>query len=76
MLRFRGGFEIPLPGLLFPLLLMVPACAMEEAATEDPPASVEINQLPETEAGAVLAAALAEAEETDRQVFLHTGADW
>jgi len=76
MLRFRGGSESLLPGLLFALILLAPACAGEEASTEDPPASALTIQLPETEAGGVLAAALAEAGETDRHVFLHTGADW
>ena len=70
MLRFRSVSEGLLPGLLITLLLLLPACAGEEAST------VETIQLPETEAGAVLAAALAEAGETDRLVFVHTGADW
>jgi len=76
MFRFRGSSESLLPGLLFALLLLMPACAGEEPATEDPPASALTIQPPETEAGGVLAAALAEAGETDRHVFLHTGADW
>jgi len=76
MLRFKGKFGGFLAGLLFTLLLLVPACAREEAGTEDPPASPETIQLPETEAGAALAAALAQAGESGRNVFLHTGADW
>ena len=66
MLRFRSVSKVLLTGLLFTLLLLMPACAGEEAAI----------QLPETEAGGILAAALAEAGETDRYVFVHTGADW
>jgi len=76
MLRFRGSSESLLPALMVALLLLIPACAGEEAATDDPPDSAVTVQLPETEAGGVLAAALAEAGETDRHVFLHTGADW
>ena len=74
MLRVRGSFEILLPGLLLTLLLLVPACAVEEATTQDPPA-VAIH-IPDTEAGAVLAAALEDARQTHRNVFAHTGADW
>jgi hypothetical protein len=81
MLRSRGTSEVLLPGLLFTLLLMTPSCTGEEATTEDPPiddapASAVTLQLPETEAGGVLAAALADAGITDRHVFVHTGADW
>jgi hypothetical protein len=76
MFCFRRSFEVLLPGLLFGLLLLTPACGVEETATEDLPASAVTIQLPETEAGGVLAAALAAAGETDRLVFLHTGADW
>ena len=71
MLRFRSISEGLLTGLLFTLLLLMPGCAGEEAAIEE-----ETIQVPATEAGAVLAAALAEAGESDRLVFVHTGADW
>ena len=71
MLRFRSISEGLLTGLLFSLLLLMPACAGEDAAIEE-----EAIQVPATEAGAVLAAALAEAGESDRLVFVHTGADW
>ena len=71
MLRFRSISEGLLTGLLFTLLLLMPACAGEDAAIEE-----ETIQVPATEAGAVLAAALAEAGESDRLVFVHTGADW
>jgi hypothetical protein len=82
MLRFRSVSKVLLTGLLFTLLLLMPACAGEEAAiegevaTEAPASTGEAIQLPETEAGGILAAALAEAGETDRYVFVHTGADW
>jgi len=81
MLRFRSIPEGLLPGLLFTLLLLMPACAGEESAIEEevanePPSSVEAVQPTDTVASAVLAAALAEAGETNRLVFLHTGADW
>ena len=82
MLRFRSISEGLLTGLLFTLLLLMPACAGEEAAIEEEAAveasssSAEAIQVPATEAGAVLAAALAEAGESDRLVFVHTGADW
>ena len=46
------------------------------AAQEDSPADAATAQVSEMEAGTVLAAALAEAEKTGRQVFVHTGADW
>jgi len=54
----------------------MPACEGEESAIEGEVATAEAIQLPETEAGGILAAALAEAGETDRYVFVHTGADW
>ena len=76
MLRSGDSLRIPPTGLLFLLLLMIPACAGEEASTDGPPASAVTIRLPETEAGAALASALAEAGETGRHVFLHTGADW
>jgi len=76
MLRTRGGLSTLLPGLLLTLLLLVPACAVEEAATEDPPEGAATIQIPDTEAGAVLAAALEDARQTNRNVFAHTGADW
>jgi hypothetical protein len=52
------------------------SCAGEKEATEDPAVAEAITQLQVTEAGAALAAALVEARQTDRLVFLHTGADW
>lgn len=76
MLRIRVRSETLLPGLMLTLLLLIPACAGEEAAREDPPVDEMVIQIPDTEAGAVLAAALAEAGQTNRNVFVHTGADW
>lgn len=86
MLRHRGRTGILLPILLFTLPLSATSCAdeesaaeeapVEEAAIESPPAGAALGQLQETEAGAALAAALAQAANTDRLVFLHTGADW
>lgn len=76
MPRDRSGFGILWPVLLLALILHLPGCTVEEAGSEDPPASSVVLQLPDTEAGAVLAAALVEARRTDRRVFVHTGADW
>lgn len=82
MLRFRSVTEVLHKGLLFSLLLLMSACGggdaavQEEGVAESPTSSAAAIQIPETEAGAVLAAALAEAGETDRLVFVHTGADW
>jgi len=59
-----------LPALLYSLLLLLPGCAADRKGPE-----LTI-QLPETEAGAALGAALAQARSTDRNVFVHTGADW
>ena len=73
MLRFRGRFGGLLPGLVFTLLLLLPGCAGEEGP---PPGSAIAGELLETEAGGVLSAALVQASETNRLVFLHTGADW
>jgi len=73
MLRFRGRFRGLLPCLMFTLLLLIPGCAGEEAP---PPGSAIAGELLETEAGGVLVSVLAEASETNRLVFLHTGADW
>ena len=73
MLRFCVRSEVLLRGLLIALLLLVPACAGEEAPA---PGSAIAGELLETEAGGALVAVLAEASETDRLVFLHTGADW
>ena len=81
MLRTRGSFGDLLPSLLLAILLL-PACAVEEASVEgevatDPPQTSAVTvQIPDTEAGAALAAALTEAGRTDRNVFAHTGADW
>ena len=76
MFQKRNRFETLLPGLLLTLLLFLPTCSQEEAATQDPQASVVTIQWPATEAGAVVAAALEEARQTNRNVFAHTGADW
>ncbi len=76
MFRTRGNLETLLPGLPLTLLFFLSACTVEEAATQDPPATTVAIQLPDTEAGAVLAAALTEARQTNRNVFAHTGADW
>lgn len=63
-------------GLILALPLLGPACAGENAATEEPPPLEMALDLPENEAGAALAAALTEAGATERHVFVHTGADW
>jgi hypothetical protein len=76
MLRIRNGFEVLMAGFMFAFLLLIPACAGENASTDDPPPVELAMVIPETEAGAALGAALAEAGRTDRHVFLHTGADW
>ncbi len=76
MLRFRGSLRPILPGLLLTLLLLIPGCAGEESATENLPGRAIASELLETEAGEALAAVLVEAGETDRLVFVHTGADW
>ena len=76
MLRSRGSFRVLLPTLLFTLLPFIIACGAQETPDENLPGDAAFGNLQETEAGAALAAALAEAEETDRQVFVHTGADW
>lgn len=62
--------------LLAALLPIVASCAGEDADTVDPAVAEAIAQLEVTEAGSALAAALVEARQTDRLVFLHTGADW
>lgn len=63
------------PLLVIPLVLSTAACSGGEANTQEVPAEETADQeVPEAEA--VLVAALAEAERTDRLVFLHTGADW
>ena len=72
----RVPSAILLPGLLIPLLLSLPGCAVEEADTEDPPVGAATIHLPETEAGTALAAALDKARQSNRNVFVHTGADW
>lgn len=79
MSHSRSRFRALLLLTLFPF---VASCAGEKEATVDP--AVEPNpaveeamvQLQVTEAGSALAAALLEARQTDRLVFLHTGADW
>ena len=62
--------------LLVALLPFVASCAGEDADAVDPAVAEAIAQLQVTEAGSALAAALVEARQTDRLVFLHTGADW
>lgn len=76
MPRLRKSTKTLQVGLIFALPLLGPACAGENAATEEvPPVEMAID-LPENEAGVALAAALAEAGATERHVFVHTGADW
>ena len=75
MLRFPGRIEL-FKILLFPLLLLIPACAGEESSREDTPINAALAPQMGTEAGMALAAALTEANRTDRLVFVHTGADW
>ena len=62
--------------LLVVFLPVVASWAGEEEPTVDPAVEEAITQLKVTEAGSALAAALIEARQTDRLVFLHTGADW
>jgi hypothetical protein len=89
MFQKRNRFETLLPGLLLTLLVALPACSGEKEAAQDssagatesaailnPPAEAVPIKLPDTEAGAVVAAALEEARQTNRNVFAHTGADW
>ena len=73
MSRSRSSFKALLLVTLVPILA---SCAGEEEATVDPAVQEAITQLQVTEAGSALAAALIEARQTDRLVFLHTGADW
>ena len=70
MIRHLGKFAAS--GLLLAAALFLPtqACADAKAALEAQPPTQE------TEAEAVLAAALAEAEDTDRLIFVHSGAPW
>jgi hypothetical protein len=89
MFQKRNRPEPLLPGLLITLLLALPACSGEKAATQEPsdgateaattqnpPAKAAPIKLPDSEAGSVVAAALEEAMRTNRNVFAHTGADW
>ena len=73
MSRSRSRFKAL---LLLALLPIMASCAGDDADTIDPAVAEAIIQLQQSEAGSVLAAALAEARSTDRLVFLHTGADW
>jgi hypothetical protein len=74
----------PLSILATPRLLLVSALLLSplawseaEAASEAlEPEVAETPAVPETEAEAALAAALTEAERTDRLVFVHSGAPW
>ena len=73
----RGSFGPLIPTALLALFL-ASGCAVERDATEKPAAEAVTMaiQIPDTEAGAVLASALAEARQTNRNVLAHTGADW
>ena len=62
--------------LLVVFLPVVASCAGEKEPAVDTAVQEAITQLQVTEAGSALAAALVEARQTDRLVFLHTGADW
>ena len=64
------------PGMMIPLLFMGLSLSFENAATQEVPEAEAAAEEEAIKAEAVLAAALAEAEKTDRLVFLHTGADW
>ena len=81
MRRHRRILEAFFTPFLLTTLLLIPACAGENSAS-GAPAGEDVEQeeparaLPDTEAGATLAAVMEEAGETDRLVFLHTGADW
>jgi len=85
----RSAFVSALSALL---LLPVPACTGRTDAAPDPEPEVAVAAdaavptigtagkaafvVPETEAGRVLAAAMADARATDRLIFIHSGADW
>lgn len=73
MSRSRCRFKALLLVALVPFLA---SCAGENEPTVDPAVEEALTQLQVTEAGSALAAALVEARQTDRLVFLHTGADW
>lgn len=57
-------------------LFLAAACAQEEPNADSEPALEEQAPGDMMDAQAVLAAGLAEAAETDRLVFLHSGAEW
>ena len=76
MLPSRGAPKAALPSLLIPFLFLAVSCAGEEATTQEQSTEATAVRQQETEAELALAAALAEVEEDDRLVFLHTGADW
>ncbi len=76
MIGSRSRLRALRPGLLAVLLPLAASCAGEKEATVDPAVAEAITQLQVSEAGSALAAALVEARQTDRLVFLHTGADW
>jgi hypothetical protein len=63
-----------LPGLLLSILLLFSPATISEAAAQD--SEPEEKKIELLNAESALAAALAEAEETGRHVFVHTGADW
>ena len=76
MSRPRSKLQARRPCLIALLLPLAAACAGEKEPAVDPAVQEAITQLQVTEAGSALAAALVEARQTDRLVFLHTGADW
>ena len=72
-----------IPTLASALLLSLPACTPREGADGQAGDMADTVALasppfvpPETAAGKVLAAAMAEAGATDRLLFVHSGADW
>ena len=72
----RGISSLISPCFLLMLVVFLSACGGDDGNTEDSTDGTVAIQLPETEAGTVLASALSEARETNRLVFAHTGADW
>lgn len=70
MFRPRVPAAAKLAALVSALILLFPACSADQPGEE------LVIEIPETEAGAALAAALDQARSTDRRVFVHTGADW
>ena len=76
MIRRRSGLSLSTLGFSCVLLLLAQGCTGEEAASQEPSNPGRSPAIQETEAQAVLAAGLAEAERTGRLVFLHSGAPW